>query len=238
MAGGCYESLTMRYFRWLDMLVGESVGAPHSVLSKSLRIKFYPLVAMDENRESDGLWMREYFSWHVEGWGDEHPTVRGIDMRMAEIGDSIGGCSVLEMMLGVARRAEGMLYPHELGPNYQTIFWGLMKNLGFSRAISGSPFMQYDDEMVEKRLINLVERRYKYNGEGGLFPLEHPKTDQRRVEIWCQMQNFFVESMVKSEKYKKIGVAKNEKYDDELFLTIKKQWGLPLNGDQIWVFGP
>jgi len=32
-----------------------------------------------------------------------------------------------------------------------------------------------------------MDREYSYNGEGGLFAVQHPRRDMRTVELWWQM---------------------------------------------------
>jgi hypothetical protein len=43
--------------------------------------------------------------------------------------------------------------------------------------------------------MRLNRRLYTTSGYGGLFPLEEPKEDQRKVEIWYQMMAYLGENL-------------------------------------------
>ncbi len=43
-----------------------------------------------------------------------------------------------------------------------------------------------DIPVIEDIIHTFVWRTYNYNGYGGLFPLDDPKEDQRKVEIWYE----------------------------------------------------
>ena len=55
----------------------------------------------------------------------------------------------------------------------------------------------WDEESSEKvdyYVDKLLGRDYFRDGFGGLFPLKHAKKDQRKVEIWYQLQNWLMEN--------------------------------------------
>jgi hypothetical protein len=45
-----------------------------------------------------------------------------------------------------------------------------------------------------KKLAVLNKREYFPSGKGGLFPLENPREDQTKVEIWYQMHAYVMEN--------------------------------------------
>ena len=155
------------YFRGLKSLI---LPAPNSqkydlLLNKLYSEDFTPKIRRDDNRADDGLFLRELY-----GCYDDRP------------------CSFLEMLIALAGRFDGNVGfdPDEAYRN----FWTLMNNVGL---------IEYDDRHYSERevasiLSILEDRTYDFNGRGGLFPLKHPKTDQRKTEIWDQMQAWEIEN--------------------------------------------
>jgi len=92
---------------------------------------------------------------------------------------------MFELMVGLARRLQ---FEVEGEPHYW--FWTLMDNLGIS---------QYSDDQriptgrIEKILDTVIDRTYKRNGLGGFFPLKHAEKDQRKVELWYQLNAYVLE---------------------------------------------
>lgn len=175
--------INQRYFEWLCDLVHVDQGdKTWWILMRDLHAKvFYSLVPHDENRAWDGLELREDFM--KELWYPKYAEIEG-------------ECSVLEMLIGLARRIDFETSdPYSENQTDRTVywFWEMIDNLGL---------MPFDDEsyidnggmhFVYGILKRLVNRKYKRNGSGGLFPLEHPRKDQREVEIWYQMSAYLLE---------------------------------------------
>jgi hypothetical protein len=166
------EQLDAAYLEWLQDLVGpQEQGIQHDRLLKHLfEREFVMLVPNDDNRCADGLALRKEF---VRS-GRMRPTHHWMEL----------GCSVLEMLVGVARHlsftAEG-----EVGE----WFWHLINNLGLARYSNSRYHRNRVDEIIER----LVWRQYSYDGNGGLFPLQEPREDQRDVELWFQMESYILE---------------------------------------------
>lgn len=108
-------------------------------------------------------------------------------------------CSFLEMLVGLAWSIEDhILYDWSKGDRSSVWFWMIMDNLGLS-------FL--DDEWMElyptkslkyilRTCQTVMDRSYGADGDGGLFPLEHPETDQRKVEIWYQANAYILENEI------------------------------------------
>jgi hypothetical protein len=62
-------------------------------------------------------------------------------------------------------------------------FWEFIDNLGLTEFNDASEVTTDD---VADILYTFVWRLYRDNGKGGLFPLEGPHQDQRKVEVWYQ----------------------------------------------------
>lgn len=167
------DALDDQYLDWLYALVGlQDENIHHRSLMYALFTKeFVMLVPNDDNRCSDGIALRKEF---VRSGRMIRPTNHWMNL----------GCSVLEMLIGVARH----LSFSEDGTVGEW-FWHLIENMGLTR---------YNDNRFHERRVNeiierLVWRQYSYDGRGGLFPLREPQEDQRRVELWFQMEAYILE---------------------------------------------
>ena len=107
--------------------------------------------------------------------------------------DFLGPCSVLEMMIALAESIDTYgsidMLPIERTTKY---FWLMIRNLELDGLVDSA--WNYTSESYFNHKIDvLLNRKYEANGSGGLFPLQKPEADQRYVEIWFQMQSYFLE---------------------------------------------
>lgn len=179
--------ISQDYFDWLcELIHADQIDRSWWLLMKDLyKMPFYSRVQHDDNREGDGLELREEYER---------------DCPYFEYAEYLGDkdCSVLEMLIALARRIN-----YELIDPYDEMdekvdrtaywFWEMIDNLGL---------MMFDDESyveyggfkhVDEIVYRLLEREYDYDGEGGLFPLDNPHEDQRDVEIWYQACAYLAE---------------------------------------------
>lgn len=174
-------TLDERYLTWLHrQLEPDTQRNParsHWLLCSQLfKTEFVWFIPNDDNRLYDGLDIRTEF----------------VD---AEEGGRVPGtwysepCSMLEMLVALARR---MAFETDEAPDYW--FWTIMENLGLRQYVDDV----YDDGVsmkVDEILSTVIEREYLADGTGGLFPLHHPGTDQRQVELWYQMSQYLMENV-------------------------------------------
>jgi len=163
------------YFQWLCEKVECPESMDYSLLLKDLHsIVFEVHVERDSNRALDGVNLRhEYMD--EENLSD----YLYLDDRQ---------CSVLEMMIAMC--VDFAIYTvgiHYGPPAYW--FWQMVKNLGLDTMTDDN----YCREYVEQQINQMVDRRYKRNGEGGMFPMRYPHGDQRKTELWYQMTQWFAE---------------------------------------------
>lgn len=167
-----------RYFEWLYASIGSVRNRNPSRSYWSLAKKLYSqpfvwFVPNDDNRALDGVELRQLF---ISDWGRE-----GITRHWLEL-----DCSMLEMLIALSRRASYESYGTPGG-----WFWKFMENLG----------IRYTDDLIEisieeeidDAVMRINERTYGANGEGGLFPLKRPHTDQRDTELWYQLMAYLDE---------------------------------------------
>lgn len=166
------------YFQWLCMIVKtDYTEDDYSILLKHLHSReFTWFVPNDDNRASDGQKLREMFIDEL-GLGD------------FELSALYGPCSVLEMIIGLAIRIDDIMDDMTDGSHAGKWFWELIHNLGvdtFSDA--------YGNHIeIDIAVSDLLWRRYERNGNRGLFPLVRTNVDQRKVEIWYQMNAYLME---------------------------------------------
>ncbi len=168
------EPLENVYFNWLCAKVIDPMDfdreATHWDLLKKLhRTEFVWLILGDDNRAEEGKELRREFIFQAEIPDD--PEWR-----------TVIGCSVLEMLIAFARRAE---FQDETP--VKDWFWEFMDNL---RLTNYNDQGGYDDEEVEIILDMFIWRTYSPSGDGGLFPIRRKCPDQREIEIWYQFCNY------------------------------------------------
>ena len=179
------KPLDERYFEWLYKMIG-AVSNPnpdrsHWQLAKVLfKTKFLYFIPNDNNRALDGVDLREEFL-------DQHP---GIDFTVDWLEMD---CSMLEMMIAIAKRAD---FESDSGTMLGGVggwFWKLMDNIDLSK-YTDSNFTDDSLEEIIRVLDRINDRKYKTNGRGGLFPLRRTTEDQRYVELWYQLSAYLLEN--------------------------------------------
>lgn len=135
--------------------------------------EFVWFVPNDDNRIMDGLDIRTEWILHVlEAVGP--PVDLGIP------------CSFLEVLIGISRRM-GFITSEE--PSGWA--WQLILNLELNRM--RDPLSRYKKAKTDEILERVIWRTYERDGAGGFFPLTRPRHDQRKIEIWAQMNAYIIE---------------------------------------------
>lgn len=165
------------YFTWLygkvcSVKLRDRSKTHNKLLRQLFRTKFVWLISNDDNRMEDGLDLRDEFLEH-EGL-DPDPEWMRVE------------CSVLEMLIGLSRR---LAFAADEG-GARDWFWIMLENLGVAEFNDSGA---YPEEEVGEIIENLIWRQYRMDGRGGLFPLENPQSDQRKVELWYQANAYLLE---------------------------------------------
>lgn len=171
------------YFEWLYSQVGavrnRNPSRSYWKLLKQLYTKeFQWFIPNDDNRVEDGKELRLRF---LEETGYTLVDPRGLWMNL--------GCSMLEMMIALARMAA-----FESDGSAVEWFWRFMHNLEIEK-YSDARYDRYVAKEVEEVLNRVIHRKYDRDGVGGLFPLRNASRDQRRVELWYQMSSYLLEGL-------------------------------------------
>lgn len=169
-----------KYFRFLCSRL-EHADRFMMLLQKLHLREFYSIIPNDDNRARDGAELRNLFSEEV---GPSGP------LSLPEF-----ECSMLEMLIGLANRLEFETAQSEWEKTSSEWFWILIDNLGFTTC-DDAAFSQCNtlDKYIDQTLTIFLDRGYESNGNGGLFPIRNAEKDQRRVEIWYQMNSYVLEN--------------------------------------------
>lgn len=171
-------SLDESYFIWLycQVLDVEDDHPSHTyweLMKRLFNTEFLWFIPHDDDRTEDGRKLRREFL-NEEG-------IQSVDDNWMK-----HNCTMLEMLIGLSRR---LSFVAEGEPGIW--FWSLLENLGLEQFNDNSP---PDEGYIEGVLKRVIFRTYQRNGRGGLFPLNHPKEDQRYVEIWYQKDAYLLEN--------------------------------------------
>ena len=165
------------YFQWLYGLVADLKEKRPSFtywnLTRTMHNReFVWFVLNDDNRVEDGRELRyEFMSIFDIGETERH---------WLEL-----GCSFLEMLIGLSRRLE-----FEGCYTARDWFWHLLRTLDLD---AYSDLYRLPLHEAEDVMDTVIWRTYRPDGLGGLFPLENPLQDQRKLEIWYQMNAYLLE---------------------------------------------
>lgn len=154
-----------RYFKWLLRII-DPTEVSHDFMNLLFEMPFMYQKSGDEARAKDGLSLRTKYQ------DEEDP-----DFEYDE------PCSVLEMMIALAFRAEDILYDPSDGTHAPSIFWQMVASMGIKNA-ANDKFDYYD---ARRKIFGMMGRKYTHNGKGGLFYIPSCNEDLREVEIWYQM---------------------------------------------------
>lgn len=173
--------LDNEYYSWLCELINVEHGrTSYWNLTQALYMKdFHWSVPNDDNRAFEGKNLREKFCDEI-----------GIDYVVDRFPDDV---SMLELIIGLAYRCERIMEDSEYGRPMAEWFWKLLENAGLYK-FDDDHFDTMDDSEVDYILEVIIGRTYKRDGRGGLFPLKIEKKDQRKVELWYQMNAYLVEN--------------------------------------------
>jgi hypothetical protein len=173
------EELDERYLKWLYSQVASvktrARARTHWNLFRQMyETIFVAIVSHDENRVADGRDLRYEFLAETE---DEQGNLDW--MRLP--------CSMLELLIILSRQLA-----FEMDDPVKLWFWHLVEVLDLER-FNDLEYDDYAQEAIEKALDRVIWRSYEPDGQGGLFPLRDPDRDQRKVELWYQLNAYLLE---------------------------------------------
>lgn len=168
------------YLEWLCHQVGAG-REWHLLWYKLHSMAFVWTIEMDENRAADGQNLRYLYSLEAEFDG-----ISGV-----EIDEYLAGpCSVMEFLVGLARRIEDdIMYDVDEENRTSEWFWTMIRNLG----LDFYDDFHYDDVAVEGIVNRFMSRNYDELDEnetpqGGLKNIFRPRVGYKNLQIWEQVQ--------------------------------------------------
>lgn len=167
------SQIRQEYFDWMVCHIrGNANESLHCLLSLLHETAFTYILDMDKNRAVDGRNLRYRFGCEQQYEREEIQDL--LDDRP---------CSVLEMMAALAIRCEEhIMTDSDYGDRTGNWFYTMIESLGLSDMTD-----EHFDYIRAKAIIDrFLDREYDPDGRGGLFILQHPRSDLRRVEIWYQ----------------------------------------------------
>ena len=142
-------------------------------------VDFEWLIDMDENRAQDGIDLRDRFIRECEYSKDD---VEYLDKP----------CSILEMMVALALRAEQTIMDDpDVGNRTGQWFWEMISSLGLGRMDD----LHFNRVKARRIIDRFLDREYEPNGKGGLFTIPDCKYDLRDVDIWYQI-NWYLHDFI------------------------------------------
>lgn len=166
--------ITNEYFEWLYDLACKGRYSRQISYRKLLMhlhsTEFRYLISRDENRAEDGVELRHMFVYE-NGYRDD------VELYID------GPCSVLEMIVALSLKCEGIMDNAQIGDRTRQWFWGMVTNMGLGSMTDDN----YNDIYVEDVVERFLDREYDSDGRGGLFTVRDCDDDLRDVEIWHQL---------------------------------------------------
>lgn len=140
-------------------------------------IPFTYSIEMDENRAFDAKTLRDDIC-------NEYDLQFDVILKRK--------ISVLEVLIALAKRIETdiLMDPMSGKDNSSTYFWEMLRNLGLEDLKNDV----FSEAKVRFKVEKWLKREFDRDGFGSIFPLKRPKCDQRRIEIWSQMQAYLGEN--------------------------------------------
>lgn len=164
------------YFRWLIGLIGDEYIERNyqKLLWKLYSTDYIWELDYDRNRAADGLFLRRLFTQETR----------------IVVPDKC--CTMLEMMVALARKAEDdIMHDPDYGDRTGYWFWTMIQNLGLD-IYDDSYFFEPE---IDRILDVFMHHRYDKNGSsGGAFPVRTKTRDLRKTDLWWQMNSYLEEN--------------------------------------------
>lgn len=140
-------------------------------------INFDYIIERDENREEDGIYLREDYKIPNDFYSDLHEPFY------------CQKCSVLEMLIALAIRVDDEFIGDPSESHPEIFFMEMIKNLGLINFKKN----HYKDDEVLFIIYQWMHRKFSCYGRGSPFPVKYDIRDQRKLEIWDQMISYINE---------------------------------------------
>jgi hypothetical protein len=167
------------YYAWLISQIEVPEGRTfYDLFERMHNTEFIWIVPNDDNRLHDGLDLRTEFLRGTHGL----PSEEILKLRIM----TGKGASFLEVLIALSRKAAFIC-------DGDAPYWAfhLMENIGLDKL--SDPMNDRKSQRAEEIFERVIWRTYEHNGEGGFFPLNFANEDQRKVELWYQLNKYAME---------------------------------------------
>lgn len=179
-----YTNYYGEYFDWLCEQINLKPGVYDYLMRILYDINFTWVIDLDFNRSEDGIILRGDF------YNDENNTPEKIENKP---------CSVLEALIGLAKKMNYILDDADRGDRTRIWFWEMIDNLGLSK-FKDSTFEDPVDIKNKLKINDIctkwMTRKFEYDGSGSPFPLNNPNRDQRTLHMIDQINDYVLEHYV------------------------------------------
>lgn len=165
-----------QYLIWLCRLEKEDAYA--HLFEVLHHIDFTWILDRDDNRDEDGLDLRDDYT-PPDDFDTE--TIESFYEQKT---------SVFEMLVALSIRVDNEYIGDPIEEHPEIFFMEMIKNLGLD-CFKGK---RYRDQDVIKIIKIWLDRKFKKNGVGSPFPVRKDSRDQRKLEIWDQMNSYISEN--------------------------------------------
>ena len=143
----------------------------------------------------------DHVAYEARTPGDMNRAKDGVALRDGYSDAPKGECSVLEMLVALSQEMEYMIGGMILEDSMDIWFRRMIENLGIAMLDDNFWEAQPDDadEIASDAVYRWLDRKYDYDGSGGIFPLRHPDYDQAKAEIWYQMNAYLREIVAEND---------------------------------------
>ena len=124
------------------------------------------------------------YVWDLSMHSDANRAADGLAIRKLYLSDAddTKPCSVLEMLTALSFRIERDITGEPGNDHPEHWFWEMLDNLGLLEYTDD----HYDEDEVDTTLDIWMNREYRMDGRGGLFPVRYALYDMRDLPIWEQ----------------------------------------------------
>lgn len=170
--GLSYDS---NYLNWLSSkaLMPYERARYNKLLSTLYFTRFYYTMPMDENRNIDGLELRNEYSQETGNILNDYTSLSPYQANL------------LEVMVALSIHCDQTIMTTK---STNTYFWfkEILSDIGLLRCTDDDFPVQF----VELKLNNLIQRRYDFDGKGGFFYIKDSPIDLRTVDLGTQRSWF------------------------------------------------
>lgn len=170
------------YFEYLlTILEDERVEVLGEVLDILSESEFKVVVERDGNRVEDVAVLRNKFLNNIDYEFSEDDIAELMSEHV----------SVLEILMVMSEHMHDVTFNADSELGLYHWFWTLLYHLSLDSFTN--PVEDEEIWSIKNFIETFVNREYEFNGTGGLYPLNFPEKDQREVELFYQMQAWFLE---------------------------------------------